>query len=45
MNVVVSSDFPEKINHAKMGSPIVLGIGESEHLCSKRATPIVILEM
>ena len=39
--VVISSDFPEKIITAKMGSPIVIGVGKSEYFVASDATPIV----
>ena len=38
---VICSDFPEKIIAAKMGSPLVIGLGKNEYFLASDASPIV----
>ena len=38
---VICSDFPEMMISARMGSPLVLGLGEDEYFIASDASPIV----
>ncbi|MFL3007952.1 MAG: glutamine--fructose-6-phosphate transaminase (isomerizing) [Candidatus Neomarinimicrobiota bacterium] len=39
--VVICSDFPEMVISARMGSPLVLGLGDDEYFIASDASPII----
>ncbi|OGH64705.1 MAG: glutamine--fructose-6-phosphate aminotransferase [Candidatus Magasanikbacteria bacterium RIFCSPHIGHO2_01_FULL_41_23] len=39
--VVTHADHPDKLIAARMGSPLVIGVGENEHYIASDATPIL----